>query len=87
MRIETEAFLMGSQDIHSTKSGKDFVKVNLIIEGEFVGFFTRKSEGEKMKATKPFIELAKTSNPTRCTAVLDVKFGQRGTYVDLVGLA
>ena len=24
MRIETEAFLMGHQDIHSSKSGKDF---------------------------------------------------------------
>ena len=36
MRIETEAFLMGSTDIHSAKSNKDFVKINLIIEGEFL---------------------------------------------------
>ena len=46
MRNEVEAFLMGSTNIHSNKTGKDFVKINLIIEGEFVGFFqaaTRKA--------------------------------------------
>lgn len=86
MRIETEAFLLGYQDIHSAKSNKDFVKINLIVEGEFSGFFTRKSDGEKMKTTKPFVELNKNHAPTRCVAVFDVKFMQKGVFVDLVGI-
>ena len=87
MRIETEAFLMGSSDIHSAKSNKDFVKINLIIEGEFCGFFTRKSDGDKIKTAKPFAELHKTGAPTRCVAVLDLKFTQKGTFVDLVSIS
>ena len=86
MRIETEAFLMGSSDIHSAKSNKDFVKINLIIEGEFCGFFTRKSEGDRIKTAKPFAELAKTRAPVRCVAVLDLKFTQKGTFVDLLAI-
>lgn len=86
MRIETEAFLMGSQDIHSAKSNKDFVKINLIVEGEFCGFFTRKQEGDRIRTAKPFVELNKTHNPTRCVATLDVKFTQKGVFVDLVGV-
>lgn len=87
MRIETEAFLMGSNDIHSAKSNKDFVKINLIIEGEFCGFFTRKSDGDRIKTAKAFAELAKTHAPTRCVAVLDLKFTQKGTFVDLVAIS
>jgi hypothetical protein len=86
MRIETEAFLMGAQDIHSNKSGKDFVKINLIVEGEFVGFFTRKSDGDKIKTAKPFQELAKTRSPVRCVAVMELKFTQKGVFTDLVGV-
>lgn len=86
MRIETEAFLMGAQPIHSNKSNKDFIKINLILEGEFVGFFTRKSDGDRICTAKPFQELAKSKAPTRCVAVLDLKFTQRGTFVDLVGI-
>jgi hypothetical protein len=87
MRIETEAFLMGSTDIHSAKSGKDFVKINLIVEGEFTGFFTRKSDGDRIRTAKPFQELAKTKSPTRCVATLDFKFTQKGVFCDLVGIA
>lgn len=86
MRIETEAFLMGHQDIHSNKSGKDFVKINLIVEGEFCGFFCRKSDGERIKTAKPFQELAKSHAPARCVAVLDLKFTQKGIFTDLVGI-
>ena len=86
MRIETEAFLLGSNDIHSAKSNKDFVKINLIVEGEFVGFFTRKNDGDRIRAAKPFQELAKQRQPVRCVATLDIKFGQKGTFVDLVGI-
>lgn len=86
MRIETEAFLMGSQDIHSAKSNKDFVKINLIVEGEFCGFFTRKQDGERIRTAKAFAELSKSHAPTRCVAVLDVKFTQKGVFCDLVGI-
>lgn len=86
MRIEIEAFLLGSQEIHSTKSNKDFVKINLIVEGEFCGFFTRKADGDRIRTAKPFTELNKTKQPTRCVAVLDVKFTQKGVFCDLVGV-
>ena len=86
MRIEIEAILLGTQDIHSAKSGKDFKKINLIIEGEFCGFFTRKQDGERISTTKPFAELAKTKNPQRCVATLDVKFTQRGIFTDLIAV-
>ena len=33
MQIQTSAFLLGSQNIHSSKSNKDFVKFNFVIEG------------------------------------------------------
>ena len=33
MRIETEAFLMGAQDIHSNKSGKEEEARNTSVEG------------------------------------------------------
>ena len=77
MRLETEAFLMGCSEIHSIKSNKDFVKINLIVEGEFCGFFTRKSDGDRIKTAKP---------PTRCVAVLDLKFTQKGVFCDLLGI-
>lgn len=86
MRIETEAFLLGSQDIHSAKSNKDFVKINLILEGQFFGFFTRKTDGDRIRTAKPFTELNKTGQPTRCTAVMEVKFTQKGVFCDLVGV-
>ena len=86
MRIEIEAFLMGWSDIHSAKSNKDFVKINLIVEGEFCGFFTRKADGDRIKTAKAFAELQKTHAPTRCVAVMDVKFTQKGVYCDLVGI-
>lgn len=84
MKIETEAFLLGSNDIHSNKSNKDFVKINLIVEGEFVGFFTRKADGDRIRTAKPFVELNKIRQPVRCVATLEVKFGQKGVFVDLV---
>lgn len=87
MRIETEAFIMGYNEIHSNKSGKDFVKFNLVVEGEFTGFFTRKSDGDRIKTAKPFAEFNKTHAPTKCVAVLDLKFTQKGVFCDLVGIS
>lgn len=78
---------MGSTQIHSNKTNKDFLKVNLIIEGEFVGFFMPANMGAKLMATKPFVENAKTKSPTKCVATLNLKFGQRGTFVDLENVA
>ncbi len=86
MKLETEAFLMGFTDIHSTRTNKDFVKINLIVEGEFVSYFTRKADGERIKTAKPFQELQKTHAPAQCVAELELKFSQRGTFVDLVGI-
>lgn len=86
MRIEMEAFLMGSQEIHSAKSNKDFVKINLILEGEYCGFFTRKQDGDRIRTAKAFAELNKTHAPIKCVALLDVKFTQKGVYCDLVGI-
>lgn len=86
MNLETEAFILGATEIHSNKSGRDFIKVNLIIEGEFVGFFTTKDKGVKMLTSKPFQEFTKSNVPTRCVAKLKVKFTPKGTYVDLEGI-
>lgn len=87
MKIETEAILLGAQDIHSNKSGKDFVKFNLVVEGEFCSFFTRKADGDKFKTAKAYTELQKTHNPAKCVVTLEIKFTEKGTYCDLRGIA
>lgn len=87
MRNEVEAFLMGSTNIHSNKTGKDYVKINLIIEGEFVGFFQTATNGNKIRTSKAFQELEKTHVPTKCVAIVETKFTQRGVFTDLVGIA
>ena len=86
MQIETEAFILGKTNIHSSKTGKDFVKFALVIEGELATFFVPAQVGEKMAQAKPFQELAKTHAPTRCVAIVNLRFTERGVYSDLVGI-
>lgn len=87
MKIQTEAFLLGAQDIHSNKSGKDFVKFGFVLEGEFCSFFTPKKNGDEFKKSKPFADLQKTHNPTKCVVDLEIKFTDKGTYSDLRGIS
>ena len=87
MKIQTEAFLLGATDLHSNKSGKDFVKFNMVIEGEFCSFFTRKADGDKMKASKAYCDVQKTHNPQKCVIDLEIKFGEKGTFCDLRGIS
>lgn len=87
MQIQTEAFLLGKQNIHSTKSGKDFVKFSMIIEGDFCSFFTRAQEGGEIAKAKPCVDFEKTHNPTKCVATIEFKFTDKGVYADLRGIS
>lgn len=87
MQIETEAFILGVENIHSSKTGKDFVKFNFVIEGAFCSFFTRASEGNEILKAKPCADFNKTHQPTKCIARLSLKFTDKGTYTDLKGIA
>ena len=87
MQIETDAFLLGKTNIHSSKTGKDFVKFALVIEGELASFFVPAQAGAKMAQSKPCAELEKTHAPTRCVAVVNLRFTERGVYSDLVGIS
>lgn len=83
MQIETEAYILGMENIHSSKTGKDFVKFSFVIEGAFCSFFTRAQEGNEIAKSKPCAEFSKTHQPTKCAAVLSLKFTDKGTYTDL----
>lgn len=87
MKIETEAFILGWEQIHSNKTNKDFVKFSFVIEGQFCSFFTRAQEGNEMLKAKPCGEFGKTHAPTRCVVSLSLKFTDKGTFVDLKGIA
>ena len=86
MHIQTEAFLLGTQNLHSSKSGKDFVKFNFVIEGEYCSFFTLAKNGNEFLKSKPAQDFAKSHNPTKCVLDLNVKFTEKGTYTDLLGV-
>ena len=83
MIIETEAYILGVENIHSSKSGKDFVKFNFVIEGAYCSFFTRSQEGNEIAKSKPVADFNKTHCPTKCVARLSLKFTETGTYTDL----
>ena len=87
MQIQTEAFLLGTQAIHSAKSNKDFVKFNFVMEGEYCSFFTLAKNGNEFLKSKPAQDFAKSHNPTKCVATLNIKFTEKGTYTDLLGIA
>ena len=87
MQIETEAFILGHESIHSSKTGKDFVKFSLVIEGQYCSFFTRAQEGNEFLKSKPCVEFNKSHAPTKCVGVLSLKFSDKGTFVDLKGIA
>lgn len=87
MQIETEAFYLGSQKIHSNKSGKDFVKFSFVVDGEFCSFFTLAKNGEEFLKSKACQDFGKTHSPTKCVARLNLKFTEKGTYTDLIGIA
>lgn len=83
MQVETRAYVLGAEDIHSNKSGKDFVKFSFVIEGKYCGFFVLKSAGDKLKQTKPCAAFLKTCNPQPCVLLLDLDFTDRGTFVNV----
>lgn len=87
MKNEIQGFVMGTTEIHSNKTGKDYTKINLVLEGEFVGFFLPAEKGRKIAAAKPVVECIKSGSPKPCKVTLETKFTQRGIFTDLVGLA
>ena len=87
MKNEIQGYVMGTTEIHSNKTGKDYTKVNLILEGEFVGFFLPAEKGRKIAAAKPVVEFLKSGSPKSCKVTLETKFTQRGIFTDLVGIA
>lgn len=86
MQIQTSAFLLGSQNIHSNKSNKDFVKFNFVIEGKFCSFFTRAKDGNELLKSKPCVDFKKTPNPTQCVLDIEINFTEKGTFADLRGI-
>lgn len=86
MKIQTEAFLLGATDVHSNKSGKDFTKLSLVIEGGFCSFFVSKQQGDTMRKAKQFAELQKTGNPQKCVLELDIDFTERGVFTNVRGI-
>lgn len=87
MKIQTEAFLLGVQDVHSNKSGKDFSKLSFVIEGNFASFFTSPKVGEGIKKSKPYAELVKTGAPQRVNLEMDIDFTDRGVFANVRGIA
>lgn len=87
MQIQTSAFLLGSQKIHSSKSNKDFVKFNFVIEGKFCSFFTLAKTGNDFMKSEPCVEFNKSHNPTPCTLDIEIHFTEKGTFCDLQGIA
>lgn len=86
MQVQTEAFILGATDVHSNKSGKDFVKLSFVIEGSFCTFFVLKQQGDQIKKAKQFAELAKTGNPQKCVVELEIDFTERGTFTNVRGI-
>lgn len=85
MRIETTAFYMGKQPLHSSRTGKDYVKFSLVIDGGFAQFICAKKQGEQIaaKAAKVVGDFDKTGNPVKCTAIIDLDFTERGNFTSL----
>ena len=83
MKIQTEAFLLGVTEIHSSKTNKDFLKFSFVLEGDCVNFFTSKSYGEPFTKKKCFAELAKTHAPQKCVIVVELRFTEKGIFADL----
>lgn len=83
MIVQTEAFLLGAQNIHSSKSNRDFVKISAMIEGSFCTFFVSKADGDQMKQAKQFAGLQKSGEPQKCVFTLEIEFTDRGTFVNV----
>ena len=86
MKNEIQGYVMGTTEVHSNKTGKDYTKVNLVLEGEFVGFFLPAEKGRRIAASKPVVECIKSGSPKSCKVILETKFTQRGIFTDLVGI-
>lgn len=86
MRVQTEAFLVGATDVHSNKSGKNFMKLSLVIEGGFCTFFVSQEAGNTMRKAKQIAELHKTGNPQKCVVELNIDFTERGVFTNLCGI-
>lgn len=88
MKIETEAFYMGKQALHSGRTGKDYVKFALVIDGGFAQFICGKKQGDDIaaKAVKVIDEFAKTRTPVKCTVVIGLDFTERGNFTSLEGI-
>lgn len=88
MKIQTEAFYLGKSDLHSSKTGKDFTKYSLIIEGGFATFIVPKKRGDEINknAGKILAEFDKTHNPQRCNAEIALDFTERGNFTSLLNI-
>lgn len=83
MIVQTEAFLLGAQQVHSNKSNRDFTKLSFVIEGNFCSFFVNKADGDQIRQAKQFAALAKSGEPQKCALTLELDFTDRGTFVNV----
>lgn len=87
MIIETNAYVMGFQNIHSNKNGKDYIKLNFCVDGNYCGFIVPKEKGEQIvKKCKQFETLAKTAVPQSSKLYLRLDLSERGAYVGFENL-
>lgn len=88
MIIETtNAYVMGYQNIHSNKNGKDYIKLNFCVDGNYCGFIVPKEKGEQIvKKCKQFETLLKTGVPQNCKLYLCLNLSERGAYVGFENL-
>ena len=83
MNIQTNAFYLGKQNLHSSKTGKDYVKFALSVEGQYASFIVPKKKADEIeqKSPKIFEQFAKNHIPQNCVVTLDIAFTERGNFV------
>ena len=83
IQVTAPAFVMGKQNIHSSKTNKDYTKISLVIDGNYTSFIVPAQKGEQIAKAKQFAELMKTHTPQPCEVALNVEVSERGQFVTL----
>lgn len=85
MKVQTPAFYLGTQKIHSNKTGKDYLKIALAIDGGFASFITPKNIGDDIlnKCSKVVENFNKTHAPQSCEVTLNLEFTERGNFTGI----
>lgn len=85
MQVVTNAFYLGATKIHSNKTGKDYVKIALAIDGGFASFITPKNVGDGILQGCPKVvdNFIKTHAPQGCEVTLNLEFTERGNFTGI----